>query len=338
MKKYFIKSIILFFVLLVVANIYAQQKPIPLIDANFTVRNSNSEEYYFGLAEGDLITFSVNVTDATIKGVEFGEYPYSTIFNQSNVGTIENKTINIAHTGIYYFQFHQSGFLAGRRNCSLSATRTPASAKTAAFNTTVYWNEKTDTIWYYEDEKYLISTDTIVTPVADQTIRLKKKGKTDRGIIMFSLPEKFNYWSLWIGTGKDASANFTNTEKQMASAFPYINKYGLMAALALNGSASFVTVQGCLPVSYWFLTNPNELQKFNADSATFLTGKKTACLDYVRRSDTLRGINYIGVYNETRKHMDVTVKIASVSITENWGTRSVRKFKMETKQIPYLKE
>jgi len=338
MKTNIIKRFLLMPVFFCAFTVMAQQKPLPLIESNFTVRNSNSEDYYFGLAEGDQITFSVDVTDNTIKGVEFNEYPNTTMFSQTNVGAIENKTINITHTGIYYFHFRQSGFLAGRRNCTLKASRLPISEKTANFNTTVYWRDKIDTVWYNEDERYLISIDTLVTPVADQAIKLKKKGKTDRGMIMFSLPEKHDYWSIWIGTGKDALANFSNTEKQMANTFPYINKYGLMAELALNGSASFVTAQGCLPVNYWFLTNPKEQKQFNNDSIRFLADKKTACLDYTRRKDTLSGINYLGVFNENKKKMDVYVKIASVRIVENWGTKSIRKFKLETKQEPYLKD
>jgi len=316
----------------------SQQKPLPLIESNFTVRNTNSEDYYFGLAEGDEVTFSVDVTDNTIKIVEFNEYPNTTMFSQTNVGSVENKTINITHKGIYYFHFHQSGFLAGRRNCTLKATRQPASEKTVNFNTTVFWKEKIDTVWYNEEEKYLIRVDTLVTPVADQAIKLKKKGKTDRSMIMFSLPEKHDYWSIWIGTGKNALTDFSNTEKQMATTFPYIKKYGLMTALALNGSASFVTPQGCLPVSYWILPNQHEKQQFNNDSIKYLANKKVACLDYARRSDTLTGINYLGVYNENKKKMDVFVKIVSVRVVENWGTRNIKKFKLETKQEPFLKD
>jgi len=316
---------------------WAQQKPVLLTESTFTVRNSSSEEFYYGFAEGDQITFSVSVSDNTIKGVDFYEYPSSTIFSQSNVGNIDNKTININHNGIYYFSFHQSGFLAGKRTCTLKATRLAANAKTAGFNTTVYWESKTDTVWYNEDEKYLINIDTLITQVADQAVTLKKKGKTDRSMIMFSLPEKLDCWSIWIGTGKDATTNFANSEKQLAITHPYVKKYGLMTALALTGSASFVSEPGCKQVSYWFLTNQKDQQKFNTDSVKFLADKKMACLDYASRKDTLKGINYIGVYNENKKSMEVFVKVASVRIVENWGTRSVRKFRIETKQIPYLK-
>lgn len=314
-----------------------QQNPVKLIESDFTIKNSSSEEFYFGLSEGDQISFGVNVANAPIKDVNFCEYPNTIIYSENNVSKIDNKTINISHTGIYYFQFHQSGFLAGKRSCFLKANRLAANEKTAGFNTTVYWESKTDTVWYYEDEKYLVSTDTLVTQIADQAIRLKKKGKTDRSTIVFTLPEKTDSWSIWICTGKDASANFANTEKQIAVIYPYVKKYGLMSALAFNGNISYVIPSGCLPVSYWFLTRHEDQQKFNNDSIRFIPEKKMTCLDYERRTDTLKGKNYMGVFNENRKNLDVFIKIASVHIVENWGTHNVRKFRIETKQIPYLK-
>ena len=316
----------------------AQLKPVKLIESDFTIKNSSSEEFYFGLAEGDQITFSVNIANSPIKDVSFCEYPNSTIYSENNISSIDNKIINISHTGIYYFQFHQSGFLAGRRSCSLKATRLAANEKTAGFNTTVYWKSKTDTVWYYEDEKYLISTDTFVTQVADHSIKLKRRGNADRSLILFSLPEKTDSWSIWIGTGNDALANFVNTEKQMAITNPYIKKYGLMSALAFNGNASFVIPPGCLPVSYWFFTKQEDQLKFNSDSIKFIPGEKVACIDYARRTDTLKGLNYIGIYNENRKNVNVFVKMASVHIVENWGKHSVKKFRIETQQIPYLKD
>ena len=315
----------------------AQQKPVQLIESDFTIKNSNSEEFYFGLAEGDKISFSVNIENAPIKDVSFYEYPNTVIYSENNVSKIDNKEISITHAGIYYFQFHQSGFLAGKRNCFLKATRLAANEKTAKFNTTVYWESKTDTVWYNEDEKYLVSTDTFVTRIADQAIRLKKKGKDGGSTIVFTLPEKTDIPSIGIATGKDAPANFVNTEKQSAMAFPYVKKYGLMSAVAFNGNISYVVPSGCLPVSYWFLPSEEDQQKFNKDSIKFIPDKKMTCLNYERRTDNVKGKNYIGVLNENSKNLDVFIKIASIQIVENWGTHSVRKFRIETKQIPYLK-
>jgi hypothetical protein len=110
-----------------------------------------------------------------------------------------------------------------------------------------------------------------------------------------------------------------------------------MSAVAFNGNISYVIPSGCLPVSYWFLTKPEDQQKFNNDSIRFIADKKTTCLNYEHRTDTLKGKSYIGVYNENRKNLDVFIKITSVHFVENWGTHSVRKFRIETKQIPYLK-
>jgi len=125
--------------------------------------------------------------------------------------------------------------LAGKRYCTLDASRTCASEKDTKFNTTVYWESKIDTVWYNEDEKYLVRTDTVPTYIAEQTVKLKKRGKTgDRSMIMYSIPKNVDYWAIWIATGANASQNFADTEKKMAQSHPYVNKKCLMSALALN--------------------------------------------------------------------------------------------------------
>jgi hypothetical protein len=345
MKKTICQSILLLLgFICVTATLSAQKKPensnpliTQLIETNFTVKNGSSESFYFGLAKGDKISFSSDASGSSIKKMEFSAYPDSEIFREDNMDSIQFKTIDIPQTGIYYFRFQQWGFLAGRRYCSLSATREAGSEATANFNTTVYWESKTDTVWYEEEEKYLIRIDTFVTQIADQTISLKKNGKADRSLMMFSLPDSLDGWAIWIGTGKDANTHFANTENQMSSINPIVRKHGLMASLAMNGNASFVTPPGCLPVSFWVLSAQEEMDKFNGPTIGTLPNKKTACINYSRSTTPMKGISYLGLYNETPKKLDIFMKIVSVNIVENWGTRMVRKSKIETTQVPYLK-
>ncbi|NVO02605.1 MAG: hypothetical protein HXX09_07850 [Bacteroidetes bacterium] len=327
-----------FLFLLSITFVKAQIKPIELVETTFTVRNSSSETYYFGLAEGDKITFTAGVTGgSSIKEIEFLEYPNSALFGQNNVTLIENKTIEITHSGIYYFKFRQSGFLAGRRSCQLKASRLPANETTVDFNSVVYWESKTDSVFYYEDEKYLKRCDTIVTDVINQPITLKRKGKTDKVAIMFSLPENTQAWSYWIGSGKEANTSFNNGEKQMATNFPFVKKYGLMTGIALNFPVAFVSPMNCIPVSYTFFSGQEEQQSFMNGVINPSMIKKSSCFNFESRADTLKGVQYIGIFNESKKKLDVTIRITAVNINQIWATRSVRKFKLETTSIPYLK-
>lgn len=314
----------------------AQQPSVPLIESSFTVKNNRSETYYFGLAEGDVLNFTVDVTDAAIREVEFGAYPSTVIFSQNYVGNIADKSISIPHTGVYYIRFYQSGFLAGRRHCKLKADRIPESAESAGFNTTVYWREKTDTVWYYEDEKYITRTDTIVTVAADQKVLLKRRGKSRAGLVLFSLPDTYDYMALWLGTGKKANEQFKQTEEQMALNNPHIKKYGFMADIALRGSASFVVSGDCMPVSYWLLEDKNDIEKFNTAILPGMSASKTACLDFERRCEPLNGVCGIALYNGNKRKLEVNVKIVTVKLTDHWGTRKIRKYRLETIQEPYL--
>lgn len=314
----------------------AQQPSVPLIESSFTVKNNRSETYYFGLAEGDVLNFSVDVTDAAIREVEFGAYPSTVIFSQNYVGNIEDKSISIPHTGVYYIRFYQSGFLAGRRHCKLKAGRIPLNAESAGFNSTVYWREKSDTVWYYEDEKYITHTDTIVTVAADQKVLLKRRGVSRTGLVLFSLPETYDYMALWIGTGKKANEQFKQAEEQMALNNPHVKKYGLMTDLALRGSASFVVPGGCLPVAYWLLEDKNDIEKFTTGTLPDKMGRKTTCLDFERRCEPLNGVCGIALYNGNKRKLEVNVKITTVKLVDHWGTRKIRKYRLETIQEPYL--
>lgn len=339
MNLFFCRPILILLFILSFTNLKSQIKPIDLVETSFMVRNNSTETYYFGLTEGDKITFTGGASNgSSIREFEFLEYPNTTIFSQNNVSQVDDKTIEITHTGIYFFRFHQSGFLAGKRYCNLKATRLPANEKTINFNTVVYWNEKKDSVFYFEDEKYLQRCDTIVKEVLNQSVKLKKKGSANRVSIMFSLPEKTQAWAYWIGSGKEANISFNNAEKQMSSNYPFVKKYGLMTGIALNSATAFVSPINCIPVSYTFFLGQVDQQAFMNGVINPTMVKKTSCLNFESRSDSIRGTQYIGIFNESKKRIEVTAKITAVWIEQIWGVRSVRKFKIETKSTPYLKD
>ena len=329
--------LLLLSLLLLSALVSAQIKPIELVETNFMVRNNNSETYYFGLAEGDKINFTAGAANgSSIREIEFLEYPNTTLFGQNNVSQIEDKTIEITHTGIYFFRFHQSGFLAGKRYCNLKATRLPASEKTVAFNSVVYWEEKIDSVFYFEEEKYLQRCDTNVTEVLNQSIKLKRKGKSNRVSILFSLPLRTQNWSYYIGSGKEAVSSYNNAERQMIFNYPYVKKYGLMTGIAFNSAISFISPINCIPVSYTFFSKQEDQQAFMNGETNLSMIKKTSCLNFESRSDSIFGTQYIGIFNESKKRLDVIVKITAVWIDQIWGVRNVRKVKLEKKSTPFL--
>jgi hypothetical protein len=124
----------------------------------------------------------------------------------------------------------------------------------------------------------------------------------------------------------------------MSSNYPFVKKYGLMTGIALNSATAFVSPINCIPVSYTFFLGQVDQQAFMNGVINPTMVKKTSCLNFESRSDSIRGTQYIGIFNESKKRIEVTAKITAVWIEQIWGVRSVRKFKIETKSTPYLKD
>src|SRR6187551_3935705 len=121
-KKYFISLLICG--LLFVAASYGQ-KPIDIAESSIKVGIKAEEEVYFGFAEGDKLIFSFEEAGGKeMKEIEIIEMPSSSKFLEFKTSKIENKTINIARTGIYKFRFANSAILP--RVCKYKIQRIPA--------------------------------------------------------------------------------------------------------------------------------------------------------------------------------------------------------------------
>lgn len=311
------------------------QKKVSLTEASFVVKNRNSERFYFGLAAGDKIEF--NITTTSIKRISFEEYKGGSLFELSNPDSIINHTLEIEHDGIYYFSFEQSGFLAGKSYCSLNATRTPNSKEKEKFNTTVYWKTQIDSIKYIETEKYINRIDTIVTNIVDQYTILKHKASVDYTSIMFNLPENSTSWSYLIMTGKEAQNVFMTTEKKFSNNSTFIKKYGLMAGIALNGIASFPSNPKCREVKYCFIKKLSVDSEVIIDSLNSIEATTKTCLDFGKVVNINKKPTHIFIQNLSKKTVPIYVRITSLEIIERWSTREIEKFRIEAKDIPYLK-
>lgn len=324
----------LFFV--VTSNCFSQVKPILLTESSFSVKNRSSEYFYFGLKAGDKIEFTINMY-STITNVSFQEHHGSSLFEVANPDTIRNHTIEIEHDGIYYFTFHQSGFLTGKAHCELNAYRIPSNAANVNFNSTVYWEEIIDTVHYKENETYLKQIDTIVTQIVNQSVDVAKKGEFKSTNIMFNLPDSCSSWSYYISSGKAAAHNFDLAEKEFAQNSSIVKKYGLMAGIAINGIASFSPNPKCNEFEYGFVYKKFEEHEMIIDSANALIGLKNTCLDFARIRNLKKNPTHILLRNNSNKKNSIHVKITAVEFKKIWATREVEKFRIETTSIPYLK-
>lgn len=317
--------------------LFSQQKPILLTESTFVVKNRSSERFYFGLAAGDKLNFSIDVS-SSIKNISFQEYNGNIIFELSNTDSISNHSLEIEHDGIYYFSFEQSGFLAGKRTCSLKANRVPKNRETEKFNTTVYWETKIDTIRYTETEKYLARVDTLVSQIVNQTLEVPSKGVLNSANIMFNLPDSVDTWSYFVASGKDAGKTFLLAEQKFSENSTLVKKHGLMAGIAMNGVASFSANSKCTEFDYGFVYKKFDEHISIVDSANALMALKKTCMDFSKIQHLKRNPTHILLRNNSKKKLKVHVRITAVEYKKTWATREIPKIKIETREIPYLKK
>ncbi len=317
--------------------VLAQLPADTLMNSTTTVRNSTSDQFYYGFAEGDRVGFSFDeIYGSSLRSFCFFEYPSSKIFSQNNVTSIDKKEFVIPRKGIYYFSLAQSGFLAGRRHCRLIVWRIPANEEVADFNTTVYWETAMDTSWFEREERYLVRRDTLVTSLSDQTIKLDKKGKSDKSSISFMIPNDTYAWSWWVSTSKEAVNIFSQTENTLKASNKLVKDRGLMAYLAMGGAAGFASTKGAQSVSMNFL-DAAQLQQFVSSTVYDSLGLFPCTTLFGISHDTLPGIKNLALLNMGKKKLNVSVKICVVQIWETWGTRIVRDYKLEEVRKPFLK-
>lgn len=328
--------LIILFSLSFVLQSFAQVKPILLTESSFVVKNRNSENFYFGLKAGDILTFSIEIS-SSIRQVSVEEYNGGTLFELSNPDSISNHSITIEHDGIYFISFFNSGFLAGKRHCFLKAFRTPSNVENVKFNTTVYWEERQDTIKYMVTENYLKGIDTLIMPIVNESVHLSKKGLSKSANIMFTLPDSCSNWSYFVSSDKRALELFSEAESKFAINSSVVRKYGLMAGIAINGVASFTPNAKCKSFEYGFVFKKMDEHVPIQDSVNGLASLKLTCLDFGRVRNLKRNPNYLVIRNTSNKSSTVHVRITAVMFKEIWDQRQIEKTEIKTSWIPYLK-
>lgn len=332
--------------LFISAQLFAQeQEPIMVFESTLKVTGVGEEKFYFGFAEGDKIIFDFKeVNGKELKEIEIAEYPSSTKFMDYKTKEITNKSIPVTKTGIYVFRFSNSA-LAGRV-CKVKVQRIPATETTKNFNTSVYWETVFDTTYTPVQEKYLVSRDTAIVNVVDQTAKISSQnalnGNSNTTLVDFTLPAHTVSWSFYIGVGEEGKQAYNDGKSKCmegaAAASLKIPGFGPMAALALYGMSYFNRVQGEDNVKYYFLSDANSVTNFNAGQQFYQYKQGDVINDYYRMNSPLSGKVYLGLLNDNvMDPIDVMVKVTAITVTEKWDVRTVQKMEVHSDEVPYLK-
>jgi hypothetical protein len=337
-KKYFL-SLLLFGSLSV--TIAYGQKPVDVVESSVKVGIKGEEIVYYGFAEGDQLIFSFEeATGKDMKEVEIVEMPSSSKFLEFKTSKIENKTINVARTGIYKFRFANSAIVP--RVCKFRIQRIPASPATQNFNSTVYFDEYNDTTYTNEVETFIDRSDTVINNFQDRTIKVNPLTAPGSSKVTFNfvLPENTISWSYYVCADKGGQQVYQEANRSLAANSPSVvekfPKYGPLAAVALNAPSYLTKLDTGQHINFWIVEDDNAELFKNGEQFRFI--KKGRGINEYGQMEPGERSFYFCLHNDSKENpVTVLVKITAVIINEKFTSEQVRKMHVTTKRGMHLK-
>ena len=324
-----------------------------------TLKISNEESLYFGLAAGDQVTLQLQDTNnKELREVSVIRYPDQVIYANLKVANLQ-KTLAIPGDGVYEFRFSHSGL--GNRVCQVQLLRQPAAGR-EQFNTQVNWVERIDTIYQlkenatlrYEERKIprtrrvVAAVDTTVESIINRTERVHSSTNLsgNDSEIRFELPATVYRpsaqspnqttelvscaYAISTGPAGDAwyqDANLRAATRKASSSMVKMGLaatgYGALAVLAIEGVNYFSTPPSGDNVLFEFLT------AVSGQPQTVARGNSVAAFDKITRCQpgkyklVLQNDNIVDAIN-------VEVKIIAVLKTTTYRDESY----LETQSVP----
>lgn len=335
------KLIFLFIGFFFISN-FSSSQTIDVVESTLKIGALGEEVFYYGFAERDKIIFNFEVLKGKeLKEIEIIELPSSTKFSDYNAVAINDKVLTVQKTGIYKFRFSNSGVTG--RICNYRIQRIPSSEASINFNTSVYWKTIYDTTYYKVNENYLISKDTMVHNITDQIAKVHSATNSNgnKSSFNFTLPANTVSWSYYIGVDQAGQNAFNEASKELSQkASPYISSipgYGPLAALALGSTSYIAQLQSGEDIDY-YICDGNNVNLFLVGQVFYYIKKGKVLNESARMTTNLKGSYHFCLSNDNAiTGVTVVVKVTAISVTENWGTRSVEKMKITSWKMPYLK-
>lgn len=128
---------------------------------------------------------------------------------------------------------------------------------------------------------------------------------------------------------------------KLANGFSKFDPSGslLMASIAMQGLATFGVSDLADNIQYW-ITDQQNAGLFMAGQAfnIYYKGNGPLCYRQMKPPTApLAGMIYLCLLNDNQwTGIDVHIRMGAVVVSEQWGQRTVRKYKVNTSQQPYL--
>ncbi|MCG8574174.1 MAG: hypothetical protein MI810_04760 [Flavobacteriales bacterium] len=321
-------------------SINAQIPAVDVAELTLKVGTMQTEELYYGFAEGDQIVFNFEeLKGKELKEIEIVELPTNSKFMDFKSTSISDKKINVTQTAVYKFSFKNTAVKG--RICKVKIQRIPKSEDLISFNTNWEWKTLYDTTWvpYTEDsivgydttripytKRELIKTEQVEELIMDKTQKVHSfwNENSSYTYLRIDLPsnkketyqeEKVISWAYWIGVGKEASEAYA---KNVSAIGNVATEAAFVFGTPLAGIAVGALTELLLPktgedVEYAFINDYQNVQAFLSKNAYYQFDKGKGIAAYGKNSNKLQGTFYIGLHNDNQTvGIDVNVKIVVI--------------------------
>ena len=308
------------------------QNIVDVAENTLKVSAFGEEVFYYGFAKGDQLIFNFQEIDGKeLKEIEITALPSSSVFMEYKTRKIENVSIPVSQTGVYKFKFVNGGIIG--RICKVKIQRIPADS-TKKFNPSVYWKTVQDTSYTTEQEEYVIKTDTVFSNLTDMYIKVHSRwnwNSNRKNYFYFTLPNHILAWSYYIGVNRKGQDLYEAAAERLHSE----TGYSPLAAL-IYGRESYLSHLPSGEDIDFSISDGNFASTFLSVPACYVN-KRKVITDYSKMINPTKGKFRFGLHNNNLIiPVNVVVKIATLNLVHQWGTRPVRKMHIIQKQEAYL--
>ena len=324
--------------------LFGQNKPVDVAQLTLKIGANQTEELYYGFAEGDQIIFSFEEAKGKdLKEIEIYELPGSLKFSDFKSSEIANNKIQVHQNSVYKFRFYNSSL--AKRVCKISIKRIPNSKELTSFNTGWRWKTLYDTTYIPFEVDSLIGYDTtfyedkvkelVDVKKVDQFVINKNEQVKDRSIINprnsysyvpFTLPknkvepykeERTIAWAYWIGVGNEAEKAYSRNVREVGNlASDLVSKFvSPLAGFAVGAVSKLFLPTSGDNVHYYLMTSQHHAENFinGYQYSYFDSGNGTA--GYGKNTHKLHGTYFVGLHNDNTVY-DINVNIRIVVVRE----------------------
>jgi hypothetical protein len=320
------------------------QTPIDITENTLKISPSSEEVFFYGLREGDQLIFNFEeLNGKVLKELDIKLLPAKSIFMEYKTNKIENKNLNIAETGIYQFRFANANIISGRI-CKFKIQRIPSDENSKKFNTTVYDRTVYDTTYTYEQEKYILKSDTIISEILNQTAKVHSSLNMNgnKTTTSFTLPKNTVTWSYYIGVDQEGQKSYEDATKELISKTSLnilkVIKSNPLIALALGITPYLSQIQRGEDVDYALVDveSANSFT-FGRPTSSYKNGKIINEFSKMSVVEGRSNLAFCFSNDNAITPVSVMVKVIAVQANTIYATRQVKKMMITSKQEKYLK-